>query len=63
MSVSDHFGLHGRAPKDREVEAGAKALREHQMKGRITREWEKLPNSDRKKWLEHSRIVLTAALR
>jgi hypothetical protein len=60
--VTDVFGLHGREPTPHEVVAGAKALRDRQMKGRLTRAWEDLPQSDKRKWLGHSEAVLRAAL-
>lgn len=44
------------------IEAGGKALRERQMAGKITREWEKLPRSDKQKWRGHAEAVLRAAL-
>ena len=44
-----------------QIDAGAKALRELQMKGRITRAWEKLPKSDKKKWILAAKTVLEAA--
>lgn len=60
--VADVFGLHRREPTKTEIDAGAKALREHQMSGLITRSWSDLPKSNKKKWIEASRIVLRAAL-
>lgn len=45
-----------------EVNAGAKALRERQMEGRITRAWETVPLREQRKWREHARAVLEAAL-
>lgn len=59
--VADVFGLHTRSPTDAEIDRGAKALREHQMAGRITRAWETVPKSDQKKWRDHARVVLLAA--
>lgn len=47
--------------RDRKIERGAKALREHQMAGRFTVEWEKVPKSQRKKWIEAATAVLEAA--
>lgn len=44
------------------IEAGGKALRERQMNGKITRDWEKLPKGDKKKWRDHAETVLRAAL-
>jgi hypothetical protein len=43
------------------IDAAAKALREHDMKGRITRPWDQLPKSDAKKWREKASIALWAA--
>ncbi len=48
-------------PTEHMIEAAAKALREHDMKGRITRPWEQLPNSDAKKWRVKASIALWAA--
>jgi hypothetical protein len=44
-----------------EIDAGAKALRERMMGGKITRSWDRLPNSDKRKWREHAATVLAAA--
>jgi hypothetical protein len=44
------------------VDAGARALRDHEMSGRITRDWDKLPDYDKKKWRIKSALVLIAAL-
>lgn len=52
-----------REPTKDEIEAGAKALRERQMAGKITRPWETLPKGDKLKWQLHSETVLRAALR
>ncbi len=61
--VADVFGLTGRAPREDEIDRGAKALRERQMAGRITRPWDTVPKSEQKKWREHAEAVLRAALR
>lgn len=45
-----------------EIDAGAQALRQRQTSGRITRSWNELPNSDKRKWRDHAACVLTAAL-
>lgn len=45
-----------------QVDLGAKALRELDMRGRITRSWEDLPSYDKRKWREKARVVLRAAL-
>lgn len=45
------------------IEAAAQALREHDMKGRITLPWEKVPKSQRRKWLEKASVALTASLK
>jgi hypothetical protein len=42
------------------IDLGAKALREYDMKGRITRSWEDLPSSDKRKWREKAACVLRA---
>ena len=46
---------------EEEIEAGARALRDRQMVGRITRSWQSLPRSDKRKWRDHAACVLTAA--
>jgi hypothetical protein len=46
---------------DARIDAGGKVLREHDMAGRITRPWDDLPNSDKRKWLTKARLVLEAA--
>jgi hypothetical protein len=51
-----------RIPTDAQVDAAAKALREHDMKGRITRPWTALPKSDAKKWKLKAFVALTAAM-
>ena len=45
---------------EEQIDAGAKALREHDMKGRITRPWDQVPKSDKKKWREKASVVLWA---
>lgn len=45
-----------------QIDAGAEALRQRQMSGRITRPWDELPNSDKRKWREHAEAVLRAAM-
>lgn len=47
--------------RDRKIERGAKALREHQMAGRFTVEWDKVPKGQRKKWIDAATVVLDAA--
>jgi hypothetical protein len=49
-------------PTNEQIERAAKALREHDMKGRITRPWGDLPNYDAKKWRTKASIALWAAL-
>lgn len=44
-----------------EIDAGAEALRNHQMSGRVMRPWKNLPNSSKRKWLISSERVLMAA--
>lgn len=46
---------------DAEIDAGGKALREFQMSDRFTVKWEKLPNSQKRKWLFAAAKVLEAA--
>ncbi len=46
---------------DRKIDAGAEALRQLEQGGRILRSWDDLPNSDKKKWRNKSKAVLTAA--
>ena len=48
---------------DLEIDAGAKALRERQMAGRITRAWDAVPKSEKRKWRDYAACVLTAAIR
>ena len=43
------------------VDAGAKALRERMQGGKKLVDWERLPNSTKKKWREYSTLVLAAA--
>jgi hypothetical protein len=59
--VADVFGLHTRTPTEAEIDRGAKALRERQMAGRITRAWDAVPKSEQKKWRGHAEVVLRAA--
>lgn len=49
-------------PTEAQIDRGARALRELQMKGRITRPWVELPKSDSKKWRIAAEAVLRAAL-
>lgn len=44
-----------------EIDAGAAALRERMQSGRITRPWDALPKSDKRKWRDYAAVVLTAA--
>lgn len=48
-------------PAPAQIDAGADALRQRQMAGRITRPWTDLPTSDKRKWREHAEAVLRAA--
>lgn len=48
-------------PTPAQIDAGADALRQRKMAGRITRPWTDLPNSDKRKWREHAEAVLRAA--
>lgn len=47
---------------DQMIEDGGKALRERQQAGRVTRDWDQLPNTDKRKWRDHAYAVLQAAL-
>lgn len=47
---------------ERQVDAGAKWLRETQQAGKRLVPWEDLPNSTKKKWREYARGVVNAAL-
>ena len=44
-----------------EIDAGAQALRDRLRGGRQLTDWEKLPHSRKKKWLDYAACVLTAA--
>ena len=46
---------------EKTIDAAAKELRAHDMKGRITRAWEALPQADAKKWRIKASIALYAA--
>lgn len=43
------------------LDAGAKALREFEMSGKITRNWDDIPNAQKRKWWAKAQIVLDAA--
>lgn len=58
LEMTDHASDR---PSQAEIDAGAKALRQRQMAGRITLDWSMVPNTDRKKWRDHSEAVLLAA--
>jgi hypothetical protein len=45
---------------DKQVDAAAKALRNHTQRSKRLNDWEQLPNSAKKKWWELSAIALTA---
>lgn len=47
--------------KDEQLDAGAKALREFEMAGKITRPWADIPKAQKRKWWAKSQIVLSAA--
>lgn len=49
-------------PTQLQIDAGAEALRQRQMSGKITRPWSALPNSDKRKWREYAEAVLRAAM-
>ena len=61
--VADHFWLHGRSPNVAEIDRGAEALRDRMQGGKKLTDWEKLPSSRKKKWIEYATVVLNAALR
>lgn len=44
-----------------QIDAGAHALREHQMAGRMTVEWERVPKGQKRKWIVAATAVLEAA--
>lgn len=46
---------------EHQIEAGGKALRQYDMAARITRPWEELPHSQKKKWRIKAIVVLQAA--
>ncbi len=46
--------------RDEAIDAVAKALREHDMKGRITVDWDRVPNGQKKKWWAKSAVALDA---
>ena len=48
-------------PTMNQIDAAAKALRDHDMKGRITRAWCDLPHYDKKKWWKKAELALEAA--
>jgi hypothetical protein len=43
------------------LDAGAKALREFEMAGKITRDWADIPKAQKRKWWAKAQIVLDAA--
>lgn len=43
------------------LDAAAKALREYEMAGKITREWADIPKSQKRKWWAKAKIALDAA--
>lgn len=47
--------------RDEQLDAGAKALREYEMEGKITRDWADIPKAQKRKWWAKSAIVLAAA--
>lgn len=44
-----------------EIFRGAWALREHQMVGRFTRDFDEIPRGQQRKWLDAAEVVLRAA--
>ena len=53
--------LIGEMIRQNKIDRGAKALRAHQMGGRFTVEWDRLPKGQKRKWIEAAAIVLDAA--
>ncbi len=51
----------GEMIRDMKIERGAKALRQHQMSGRFTKEWDELPKGKKRKWIEAVTIIFDAA--
>lgn len=51
-----------RNPTDKEIDAGAEALRQRMQGGKRLNPWQDLPNSTRQKWRDYATIVLYAAL-
>jgi hypothetical protein len=49
-------------PTQEEIDRGAEALRQLEQGGRVLRPWDRLPNSDRKKWRTKSEAVIRAAI-
>jgi hypothetical protein len=45
-----------------EIDAGAQALRDRQIGGRVLTPWQKLPKATKRKWRDHAAAVLTAAV-
>jgi hypothetical protein len=50
-------------PTDGEIDAGAAALRKRMCRGKITRTWDQISNSQKRKWREYAAVVLQAALK
>ena len=46
---------------EKQIDAGANALRQCQQGGKKLTPWFDLPNATKKKWREYAKIVLTAA--
>ncbi len=46
---------------ENEIDAGGKALRDRMQGGKRLTEWDQLPYSRKRKWLDYASCVLTAA--
>lgn len=46
---------------EQEIDAGAQALRNRMQSSKRLNDWQTLPKSTKRKWLEHAACVLTAA--
>jgi len=47
--------------RENRIDRAAKAIREHQMAGRFTVEWERLPKGQKRKWIEVATKAIDAA--
>ncbi len=51
----------GEVMTEKEIDAGAEALRQRMQGGKRLNDWDALPNSTKRKWREHAVCVLAAA--